>query len=134
LAERPYRPEIRFRFRKIKRFIFGETMAIFLMTTGRSVHNLLLDAAPAIERMGGKVPPERDSGPFVHLSPGTCTRGMQNCKMHAIGHGLMAQRTFSTSPFSTTYGGAVPLPRELDPALAGAIQTAPSVYTDRYRR
>ena len=62
------------------------------------------------------------------------TRGMHKGKMPVIGHRLMAQLTFSCPPFSSSHGTQVPLPDEVVPALAQALQKAPRVYGLRYRR
>jgi hypothetical protein len=60
------------------------------------------------------------------------TRGMHKGKMPVSGHRLMVQLSFTTPPFSTTHGDAVPLPDHIAPQLASALQTDPAVYAGRY--
>jgi hypothetical protein len=45
-----------------------------LVRAGKSVRNMLLDAANAIERIGGKTPPPARDGPFQHLHAGSFDR------------------------------------------------------------
>jgi hypothetical protein len=44
------------------------------VTVGKQIRNLLLAAASAVERLGGKVPARSQLGPFQHLNEGTFDR------------------------------------------------------------
>lgn len=60
------------------------------------------------------------------------TRGFHKGKPPASGHRLMMQLTYSCPPYSGAHSRKMPLPADIDPALAASIDQVPRVY-GKYR-